>query len=210
MKSLFCALSITMGGLLAASAMASEECQAPAACSSVETCGGPNRCGRCGRHCGCEKQCKIVCEMKEVKKTVWVVKCEEFCTTLPKCPLACDGKCGGCEACKAAEACCAEPTCRDGRCGKCDPCAAEKNKCFIPPKCGKVRDKKTLEKKEVVCKVPTYKCIVVYACSNCGSTPCGGESNPDPVPAPAAPAPEPTKTTENGSARAIIGASFIQ
>lgn len=31
----------------------------------------------------CQKCCKIVCEMKKVKKTVWAVECEEFCVPRP-------------------------------------------------------------------------------------------------------------------------------
>jgi hypothetical protein len=58
--------------------------------------------------------------MKEIKKTVWVVECEEFCTTLP------------------------------GRC--------------CTPRCGKVRCKKKLVKKEIKVQVPVYRCKVVDCC----------------------------------------------
>lgn len=188
--------TLAVGGMLTAGAVASDACKSPDACTAVETCGSADCCGRCGRHGCCEKHCKVVCEMKEVKKTVWVVKCEDFCTSMPNCGKHGCGGCGQCEACNAAGNCTDEPSCRDGSCGKCDPCAAEKNKCFIPPKCGKVREKKTLEKKEVVCKVPSYKCVVVYTCTNCGAKECGGQ-NAAPDATPPTPAPAPPKTTRD-------------
>jgi len=33
----------------------------------------------------CAKCCQVVCEWKEVKKTIWAVECEEFCTPSPGC-----------------------------------------------------------------------------------------------------------------------------
>jgi hypothetical protein len=102
--------------------------------------------------------------MKEVKKTVWVVHCKEFCTTMPGCPLGdrcCH--CGQCAECNAAAECAA----CDASGKKCDPCANLENRNYVPPKCGRVREKKTLEKKEIVCKIPSYKCVVVYSCGNC-------------------------------------------
>jgi hypothetical protein len=47
----------------------------------------------------------------------------------------------------------------------------ENSKRIAPPNCGKVREKKTLVKKEVVCNVPSYKCVVVYCCPHCGCNP---------------------------------------
>lgn len=202
------ALSLAVGWLIAGTAIAGDECKTPAACKEVQTCGSPDHCGRCGRSCGCDKYCKVVCEMKEVKKTLWVVKCEDYCLPLPGCKHGCRDNCGQCEACKAAGECTAEsPNCDGCRDGKCDPCAVEKNKCLVPPKCGKVREKKTLEKKEIVCKVPSYKCVVVYACSNCADQDCNAkptapepvkQAAPAPAPAapPAAPVPEAGKTTQ--------------
>ena len=40
----------------------------------------------------CTKCCKVVCETKTVKKTVWVVQCEEFCVANPT--LGCGARCG--------------------------------------------------------------------------------------------------------------------
>ena len=197
MKTIALSLSLAIGWLVADAAIAAGPCKAPAACTEVQTRGAADHCGCCGRVCECEKHCQVVCEMKEVKKTVWVVKCEDFCDPLPGHG---HGRCNGCDACgacNAGETCNVEPEgCCDG-CGKhCDPCAVERNKKLVPPKCGKVRTKKTLEKKEIVCKVPSYKCVVVYSCPNC----CSGEGcdgqQASPAPAkPATPAPAPGKTT---------------
>ncbi len=200
------ALSLAVGWLIANMAIAGDECKTPAACQEVQTCGSPDHCGRCGRSGCCDKYCKVVCETKEIKKHVWVVKCEEYCTSLPGCKHGCH--CGQCDACNATGECTIEsPKCEGCGKGKCDPCAAEKNKCIVPPKCGKVREKKTLEKKEIICKVPSYKCVVVYACQNCAGQDCGTKqaapeavkpAAPTPAPAPAAPiAPVPGKTTQD-------------
>lgn len=205
-------LSLAVGWLLTDAAFAADACKTPAACTEVQTCGSADHCGRCGHAGPCEKYCKVVCGTKEVKKHVWVVKCEDFCVPLPNCGHKGCGGCDECRACSAAEASGCEPACRD--CGdgkKCDPCAAEKNKCLVPPKCGKVREKKTLEKKEIVCKVPSYKCVVVYACSACGCQESGSEKAPAAAPTdtPAAPAPVPTKTTQDAPLPPVIGASFV-
>lgn len=79
-------LSMAMGMLIVSAAAASDAGDnIPAACKEVQTCGAPDCCAHCGCHACCEKYCRVVCEMKEVKKTVWVVKCEDFCT---HCPVA--------------------------------------------------------------------------------------------------------------------------
>lgn len=198
------ALSLAIGWSVAATAIASD-CKLPPACTEVQTCGAADHCGRCGRKCECEKHCSVVCEMKEVKKTVWVVKCEDFCTSMPNCGRGCNG-CGACDACTAGETCGVQPNCNGDCEKKCGPCAAENNKQFIPPKCGKVRTKKTLEKKEVVCKVPSYKCVVIYSCSNCTPSPACDGQQASPAPAkPAAPAPVPSKTTQNAPMPPSLG-----
>jgi hypothetical protein len=194
MKTIALSLSLAIGWLVANAGVAAEPCKVPGTCTKVQTCGAADHCGRCGRACACEKHCRVVCEMKEVKKTVWVVKCEDFCAPLPSCGRGCNG----CTACGDTAACGVEPTCSEG-CGKnCDPCAVEKNKRYVQPKCGKVRTKKVLEKKEVVCKVPSYKCVVIYTCPNCcGSGACDGQTPAAPAkPAIPTPAPAPGKTTE--------------
>ena len=159
-------LSLMIGLLISNGANAADLGGAPApeACKEVQTCGAADCCAHCGCHCCCEKYCRVVCEMKEIKKIVWVVRCEDFCAPLPGCPLHCGAACESC-----GKESCNESTCENG-CGKCcNSCADIENRNCVPPKCGKVRSKKILEKKEIVCKVPSYKCVVVYACSSCGS-----------------------------------------
>ncbi len=103
----------------------------------------------CCRRCGAKNVCKVVCEMKEVRKTCWVVQCEEFCVRLPRffkssCgDTGCGGECGGCQ--------------NDG-------CKSPGSRPMVPPKCGKVRYRKTLVKKEITCQVPVYRCVPVPTC----------------------------------------------
>jgi len=199
------ALSLAIGLLIANCAIAAEACNAPAACNEVQTCGAPDCCAHCGCHGCCEKYCKVVCEMKEIKKTVWAVKCEDFCASLPGCPLHCGECCesGDKECCKAANC----ETC--DKC--CNPCAELESRNYVPPKCGKVRAKKTLEKKEITCKIPTYKCVVVYACANCGLKCDGGEKAEPQAPSAPAPAPPPApKTTNIAPLLPVVGASFLR
>jgi hypothetical protein len=188
--------SIAIAWLMAGTAFAGD-CKTPAACTEAKACGVQNGCPHCGRPC--EKTCRVVCEMKEVKKSCWVVKCKEFCAPMPGCGRDCG--CGSC-----GEGNCAAQNCEAGcanHCGKCDLCAKEESKRIVPPKCGRVHEKKTLEKKEIVCHVPSYKCIVVYTCPNCGcggSQECGGHQAPPPAPTGSKqptlpPAPAPSKTT---------------
>jgi hypothetical protein len=168
--------------LIAGTAVAGEPCKLPAACGEAQACGSPNCCGRCGCSCACEKFCRVVCEMKEVKKTCWVVKCQDFCAPLPGCKHGC------CERGDGGEPCPGEAGCPNDCHKKCNPCAGEEKKCFVPPKCGKVRERKVLEKKEVICRVPSYKCVVVYCCPQCGADfDSGGRPAPPPGPAPAKP-----------------------
>ena len=192
-------LTLILGWSLGGFTTASAECKAPGACKDVQTFGSCDHCGRCGCQSRCEKQCRIVCEMKEVKKTVWVVECEEFCTMLPRLCGPCANEChsGQCGACGPEHS----PDCGCEGCQKkCDPCAAEKDKCYYPPKCGKARVKKKLVKKEVVCKVPVYKCVVVYCCPQCGCNE-GGAGTPPPAAKqkPLPPAPAPHKTTQDAA-----------
>ena len=103
----------------------------------------------------------------------------------------------------AGTACTTEPSCSEGSCGKCkscDPCAVENDKEYNTPRCGKVRVKKTLEKKEVICKVPSYKCVPTCpSCGNCGNSSCGGEGAVAPAPKSekAAPLPSPVKKAQD-------------
>jgi hypothetical protein len=199
-------LSTAIGMMIASTAAALEMGDAPAAsaCKEVQVCGAPNCCAHCGAQASCEKSTRVVCEMKEVKKTVWVVKCSEFSPLLPGCNRGCDEGCGAC----GAEGCGVVPSCDS--CGNkaCDPCASLENRKYVTPKCGKVREQKTLEKKEVVCKVPTYKCVVTYGCNSCGSS---GSSEKVEQQSPAtAPAPAPAqKTTQLAPLPPVVGTSFL-
>jgi hypothetical protein len=133
---------------------------------------GTSACGIESHSCrSCNaRTCKVVCEMVKVKKTVWVVECEEFCPMFPGCrPKTCHADCG--EGCSEDLAC---GTCR----GK-DPCAAVQNRTIVPPKCGKTRYRKKLVKKVVTCEVPVYRCVVADCCSTCGM----GEAAPVAAPA---------------------------
>lgn len=199
------ALSLAIVMLIANGAIAAEGCNPPPVCGEVQTCGSVDCCAHCGCHACCEKYCRIVCEMKEIKKTVWVVKCEDFCAPLPGCPL----HCGECRE-SGNQECCKEPTCENG-CDKCcNPCADIENRNYVPPKCGKVRPKKTLEKKEIICKIPAYKCVVVYACANCCQNGCDGGNPQQQVPD-VAPSPAPTpKTTHVAPLPPVAGTSFVR
>jgi hypothetical protein len=95
----------------------------------------------------------VVCEMKTITKHCWCVECEEFCAPLPN--LGLDGK--GCCASCGVQGC--GGSCPSG----CDACP--------PPKCGKVRSRKRLIKKEITYQVPVYKCVVVPTCG-CGNGGC--------------------------------------
>jgi hypothetical protein len=167
---------MALGVLAAQMAAAGEDC-----------CGGPDQCGRCGCHSHCQKYCKIVPAEKEIKKTVWGVKCEDFCAPLPGLP--CGHHCGcGHDGCGGQ--------CQEASCENCDQCGGKgcdlcSKICTVPPKCGCVRNKKTLEKKEVTCKIQCWKCVVVYACPGCGEGCCEAGFAPvkpgDAAPLPSAP-----------------------
>ncbi|MBN1393619.1 MAG: hypothetical protein JW959_01120 [Pirellulales bacterium] len=176
-------MSLAIGLLIVNLSPAGAPCD-PKACEEVRVCGSADCCGYCGCHCQCEKHCRVVCEMKAVKKHVWVVECEEFCATLPRRHGRCLDGCGCGDACKADCGCSS---------GKCDPCAVEEGKCRIPPKCGKMRTRKKLIKKEIECKVPVYKCVVVYCCPRC-------ECRETPPP------PKDEKTTRNAPMPPALGA----
>jgi hypothetical protein len=179
---------------MAGAVLAAEAPCGPAGCEQTQTCGQPDCCAHCGRHCACDKTCQVVCTTKQVAKVVWVVKCEEYCRPMPGCPLGCRNECCDCGAC-AGGGCEGKPACET--CGKdgcaCDPCAVELAKRQTPPQCGPVHCRKILEKKVIVCTVPTYKCVVTYCCPHCAESGSAPAAGPTPVaPQPAVPAPSPT------------------
>jgi hypothetical protein len=168
--------------------------KAPTPCTEVQTCGTEGCCAHCGCYCPCQKYCCIQPTIREVKKIVWVCHCEDFCAPLPGCKRDC---------CCQKEEVAGQPPCR-----RCDPCAVEQGKCQVPPKCGKVRERKTLERKEIICKVQSYKCVVVYCCPNCMHATDAGQQPPAPPPPDAAqpsrsaplpppPPPPPGRTTNS-------------
>ncbi len=174
--------------------------------------GTPSRCADCRRHAACRKKvCRVVCDIKEVTKSYWCVECEEFCAPLPSCGSAlksCGGTCaqlarvfstpfwlwpratsgslwgllgwGGSD-------CCSEPACRPGcDAGGGDGCPAAR---ADPPRCGPVRAKKKLVKKEVTREVPVYQCVVKHLCDPCSAA-CDAAEEAEPETEPTA-APKP-------------------
>ena len=127
--------------------------------------GTPSSCGGCGCGGPCQRKvCQVVCGTKTITKYCWCVECEEFCAPLP-----------GCRPCSKTVTC-DVPTCADGGCcdpcvdGCCDPCGGKRSCFSIPmavPKCGPVRCRKVLVKKEYTCEVPVYECVVKYLCPDC-------------------------------------------
>lgn len=109
-----------------------------------QACATSAGCPKCP---SCGKACKVVCEMKKVTKTVWVVECEEFCPSLPGCPWDC----------KSCPAGCKDGACQSGEC-------ASLRKPMVPPQCCGVKTTKKLVKKEIECEVPVYKCVVACQC----------------------------------------------
>src|SRR5262245_10545834 len=55
-------------------------------------------CQHCGCSCECVKVCRMICDMKEVKKTCYTCKCEDFCVPGPskRCDDTCCGHCPDC------------------------------------------------------------------------------------------------------------------
>ena len=204
--------------LWAVTAYAGDACVAAAACDPGCGPACEKQCydARCCPKCGNKLCCKVVCDVREVKKTVFEVKCEPFCPALPRlCHDGCNKCCGDCGCADGEQPGCCD--CTTGKCKNCcDPCAVEKAKCQVPPRCGKVCVKKTLTCKDVTCKVPTYKCIPVCPCCGHGD-PCAkggdcGSGSPAPVdnaaPSPTpAPAPVP-KTTQVAPLPPALGSYY--
>jgi hypothetical protein len=181
----------TAVGLLTAATAFGGECGAAPPTCGVAACEAGcvgHRCGCCP-HCGCPMVCQTIRMTREVKKTVWVVHCEPFCAPLP-------GRGRHCETCQGP---CGEQGCHEAACGehgdRCDRCAVEQAKRQVPPKCGKVHCKKTLEKKEVVCKVPTYKCVPTCPHCGCGTPNCGAAAPSTHIEKARLPAPAPGRAT---------------
>lgn len=89
-----------------------------------------------------KKVCRVVCELRDEKKTVYSCECEDFCVPGPS------QKCGEKWVCDA-----------DGH---------RRRETIWKPGCADVRTKAKLVKREVTRKVPVYKWEVVEVCSKCG------------------------------------------
>ncbi len=174
----------------------------------AKSCGSGN-CSRRGNCGSCGKSCQVTCGTKTVKKTVWVVECEEFCAPLPNCDR-CRSCNRGCKSrCKSG---CEADACGDcGSCGRCckDPCQALQNRKYVTPKCSKVRTRKKLVKKTVTCEIPVYKCVL---CG--GDAGCCGEEEAAPAEAPADDAPEvappaPQASSDYAPRPPVIGTSYL-
>lgn len=190
-------LSMAIGLLIANVTIAGDSCTVAGCCDPGACCQAQDGCGGCG----CRKVCKVVCEMKQVKKHVWVVECEEFCAPLP-------GLGRGCAPC--GDAIC-EPGYGEDGCGgegRPGPCASL-YKPMVPPKCGKVRCRKKLVKKEVTCEVPVYRCVVVCGGGGpgCREEPCGANAEQDgarEVPKP------PLPNNDVAPLPPIVGTSYLE
>ena len=81
------------------------------------------------------------------------------------------------------------------------------NRKYVPPKCGKVRTRKKLVKKEIVCEVPVYKCVVVCSDPGCceAASGCLDEEASKAAPAPA-PAEE---TTDAAPLPPLLGTLYL-
>jgi hypothetical protein len=149
MKTALTTLVVAIGLLLVGTAGAQDGCQGVG-----QGCGTP-ACGHSCAVCCPRKVCKVVCEMKKVTTHCWCVECEEFCAPLPRLSIGWCSACGGC-----------------GDCGNCRSPGWEnllgglgtRPNPIVPPRCGKVRVRKKLVKKEITREIPVYKCIVVECC----------------------------------------------
>jgi len=116
--------------------------------------GSPTSCAECGGHVPCRRVvCRVVCDYKEVEKTCWDTKCEEYCLPIPKLCHHGESCQSGCGACAAAADC----TDCGGACGACQGGV----------QAGKLRVRKKLMKRTIKVKVPVYKCQVKYLCGAC-------------------------------------------
>jgi hypothetical protein len=149
---------------ISALALAAATCLALALPAWASESGGadPSCCGtsaKCDR-CGCHGPCNKVCRVVCEMKKVEVTCWEVQCEDF----------------CAPLPNLCGRDDCADSGQGACDP-----------PKCGKVRTKKTLVKRTVTKEAPAYKCVVEYVCCDCASR---GGGTPKEAPVPVAPAPK--------------------
>jgi hypothetical protein len=138
-------------------------------------------CSQCGCQAHCHKRCRLVCEMKDVKKVCYTCKCEDFCVPGPSCV------CG--------EVCECDP-CSSGCSCKCLSClfgdGTTHRKIWKPSCETRLFTRNKLYKYEVTKQVPTYKWVVEYCCNSCQTAaPCATDGIP--------PAAATVKSAESGS-----------
>ncbi|MDY0170445.1 MAG: hypothetical protein RBS80_28145 [Thermoguttaceae bacterium] len=175
MRMLFTSLGVVLALAIAGAAEAVDCCVAPAACvPAVEACDPGCHGVACPVNCG-RPDCRVVVEIKKVKKHVWVVECEEHCPALPGSRLL-----GGCRGSCGAGHACAQPAACGTSCGKCDACAAVRAQAQAqcPPRCTHARCRKVLKKKEIECEVPVYKCVPASRACAAGAGCCGVGGHP--------------------------------
>jgi hypothetical protein len=116
--------------------------------ASLATASAP--CPQCGC-CECRKCCRLVCEMKEVVKTTYCCKCEDFCVLGKSTRSNCDCNCGHCPECRSFS--------------------------WIPT-AAYVRTRHLPEKQETKVQKPTYRFVVEYICPECGcAAPCASSGS---------------------------------
>lgn len=123
-------------------------------CFALADCDDCRDC--CCQHCGCQshcqKCCRVICEWKDVKETVYSCRCKDVCIPGP------------------SEKGCTkyEPECP---CGPqyCPIIEGPKPlyTLWCPSECAGIRNVTKLVKVEVTHKVPTYKWVVEYCCDKC-------------------------------------------
>lgn len=142
-----------------------------AASASAGDCCQTCACNQCGCQAQCRKSCRLVCEMKDVKRVCYSCKCEDFCVPGPSCRC---GEVCECDPCSSACGC------------KCLGCLFGDGKVcrtIWKPSCeARMFTRNKLYKYEISKKVPTYKWVVEYHCDACQSaTPCSEAAPPVPA-----------------------------
>ncbi|HWA99021.1 MAG TPA: hypothetical protein VG713_11040 [Pirellulales bacterium] len=112
------------------------------ACAGADRIEDQAHCPQCGCH-QLKKVCKLVPEVKKVSRTVYDVKCEDFC--VPGKSKLCGTRC-------VPDA--------DGRGSHREP--------IWEPSCGCVKTRKVMVSKTIVDEKPGFKCVLETYCCRCG------------------------------------------
>ncbi len=153
MSKLIVAGCLIVAGLMVQPLMAQSPC-----CDGGCNTGCNSCCPSCGCQdcCGC---CKLVCEMKKIKKVEYKCKCDTICIPHETCH-------------NQIERCGCEPNC-PGHCN-CDSCLSKYlsgffcHDCNGAP-CADAIVQHKLVKCEYTCTVPVYKWVHQSCCSQCGN-----------------------------------------